>query len=93
MRKIPFAGIELTSQRVRRLQGYLYATGATGSKYINTTVQTILKVDTYYSYDILVQVCSLVNKGFWCPLDYVHVYIILLYCSVYQHHINQSDSA
>ena len=30
MRKIPFAGIELTSQRVRRLHGYLSATGATG---------------------------------------------------------------
>ena len=30
VRKIPFAGIELTSQRVRRLHGYLCATGATG---------------------------------------------------------------
>ena len=30
MRKISFAGIELTSQRVKRLQGYLSATGATG---------------------------------------------------------------
>ena len=31
MRKIPFTGIELTSQRVRRLRGYLWANGATGS--------------------------------------------------------------
>ena len=28
VRKIPFTGIELTSQRVRRLRGYLCATGA-----------------------------------------------------------------
>ena len=35
MRKIPFAGIELTSQRVRRLRGYLCATGATGNIYID----------------------------------------------------------
>ena len=30
VRKIPFDGIELTSQRVGRLHGYLWATGATG---------------------------------------------------------------
>ena len=30
MGKIPFAGIEPTSQRVRRLHGHLLATGATG---------------------------------------------------------------
>ena len=30
VRKIPFTGIELTSQRVKRLRGYLSATGATG---------------------------------------------------------------
>ena len=30
VRKIPFAGIELTSQRVRRLRSYLWATGVTG---------------------------------------------------------------
>ena len=29
VRKISFTGIELTSQRVRRLRGYLWATGAT----------------------------------------------------------------
>ena len=30
VRKIPFTGIESTSQRFRRLRGYLWATGATG---------------------------------------------------------------
>ena len=35
VRKIPFAGIEHTSQRFRRLRGYLWATGATGFNEIN----------------------------------------------------------
>ena len=40
VRKIPFAGIELTSQRVRGLRGtwYLCATGATGCMFVNLLV-------------------------------------------------------
>ena len=36
VRKFPFTGIELTSQRVTRLRGYLRATGSTGRKDNNT---------------------------------------------------------
>ena len=38
MRKIPFTGIELTSQRVKRLRGHLWATGATGSLKVHPTI-------------------------------------------------------
>ena len=49
MRKIPFAGIELTSQRVRGLQGTSWATGATGytwcvMRIINTAAVVVVVV-------------------------------------------------
>ena len=40
VKKIPFAGIELMSQRVRRLRGYLWAVGATG-------MQLLIGISTY----------------------------------------------
>ena len=45
VRKIPFARIELTSQRVRKLHGYLGATGTTAYVRIRKTT----KGNTYYT--------------------------------------------